>query len=484
MADMAWYVPAQIMNLSAIALVFLISLFVLSRHPEPYFRWWLASAGISAVGAVFGMLLHGPWGAPWQQFPLTATMIVASIALIASARRFRKMTTSLPGKWWLGLALIGACWALIGLGYSMELAAGPGFFALSISHLYFGFMYWPRRGEQVGIGSYLVGGSSILWGLHILDFPLMFNFAPHLFPFGYWLSGVLHFTLGIGMVMHLFEQSHEREQRLGRQLNQTNQDLLKTLSALTETRSQAELSLAVAREQEALVRQIIHDLRNSTQAISLIMEDLDDAIADQPGPQKSLAALERQVRFISNFLKEKLAWIVDRDAVPADGTSLAPAFDALSASMEPLIASKSQTFHVDGPPPVKLPISAVQFHQLLHNLLVNAHQHCPPGTTIRLWTAVSDGWATFYVADDGPGIPLEAQGQLGRATSRLDGSGVGLRNVHDLVTSAGGLFGVVSEPGKGSTFYVTLPLATWGLNAPGEPLPGVPPHVNEGSVRV
>jgi signal transduction histidine kinase len=227
------------------------------------------------------------------------------------------------------------------------------------------------------------------------------------------------------------------------------------------------VSAAIAREQEALVRQIVHDLRNATQAISLIMEDVEAAAGGNPRVEQSLAAMDRQVRFISNFLKEKLAWIVDRRPAPG-GTELAVAFEALQATFAPIFASKDQAFVLEPAPAAALRLSPVQFEQVVGNLLRNAHQHCPPGTRVRLWTAISDGWATVYVSDDGPGIPLAAQGGLGRSAARANGTGIGLANVHDLVTAAGGLFGLVSEEGRGSTFYATLPLAWWGLRAPGE----------------
>jgi signal transduction histidine kinase len=295
-----------------------------------------------------------------------------------------------------------------------------------------------------------------------------------LFALGYWVSALLHLGLGIAMIVHLFEQSQVSELALGRQLAQTNQELLRTVAALTDSRSQAEMSQTIAREQEALVRQIVHDLRNATQAISLITEDLEEAVEDNPKAAQSLAALDRQVRFISNFLKEKLAWIVDRRPAPGGGTEVAVAFEGLQATFGPIFASKGQTFSLEPAPSAALHLSPVQVAQVVGNLLQNAHQHCPPGTRVRLWTAISDGWATFYVSDDGPGIPLALQGTLGRAARRADGTGVGLANVHDMVTEAGGLFGVVSEEGRGSTFYVTLPLDWWGLRVPGDSVSSAP----------
>ncbi|MFN3432057.1 MAG: hypothetical protein ACK46X_19170, partial [Candidatus Sericytochromatia bacterium] len=216
------------------------------------------------------------------------------------------------------------------------------------AHVYFGWTFWPRRGERVGLGAPIVAVCSVVWGLHVLDYPLISSW-PAGFALGYWFSAILHLGIGIGMIIHLFEQSQAREEALGRQLQQTNQALLRTVTDLTDSRSQAEVSAAIAREQEALVRQIVHDLRNATQAISLIMEDVEAASGGNPRIEQSLAAMDRQVRFISNFLKEKLAWIVDRHPAPG-GTELAVAFDGITATFAPIFASKGQSFVIEPAP--------------------------------------------------------------------------------------------------------------------------------------
>jgi Signal transduction histidine kinase len=149
-------------------------------------------------------------------------------------------------------------------------------------------------------------------------------------------------------------------------------------------------------------------------------------------------------------------------------TDLDSALAHIEAQFEPLFTSHGQTLSIEPVPKgEQLTISEVQLDQILGNLLDNAQKYTPPGSTIRLWVALSDGWATLYVADDGPGIPLEFQpkiGQLGfRGSDLTEGSGIGLANVKKLVNSAGGLFGFTSRPGKGSTFFVSLPTTRWGV---------------------
>jgi signal transduction histidine kinase len=245
-----------------------------------------------------------------------------------------------------------------------------------------------------------------------------------------------------------------------------NQRLIKQEAAAHSERILAE---EVAKEREALIRQIVHDLRNSTQAISLINEEIESEGADRPEILLGVSAIDRQISFISNFLKEKLAWVKHAHGRPTlVPTELNTALSQLSAQFEPLFTSHGQTLTIEPVPEgEQLTISEVQLDQILGNLLDNAQKYTPPGTTVRLWVALSDGWATLYVADDGPGIPLEFQpkiGQLGfRGSDSTEGSGIGLANVKKLVNSAGGLFGFTSRPGKGSTFFVSLPTTRWGV---------------------
>lgn len=245
-----------------------------------------------------------------------------------------------------------------------------------------------------------------------------------------------------------------------------NQRLIKQEAAAHSERILAE---EVAKEREALIRQIVHDLRNSTQAISLINEEIESEGADRPEILLGVSAIDRQISFISNFLKEKLAWVKNAQGRPAlIPTELSTALAQVRAQFEPVFASHGQTLAIEPVPEgEQLTISEVQLDQILGNLLDNAQKYTPPGSTIRLWVALSDGWATLYVADDGPGIPLEQQpkiGQLGfRGSDATEGSGIGLANVKKLVNSAGGLFGFTSRPGKGSTFFVSLPTTRWGV---------------------
>ncbi|WP_448520040.1 sensor histidine kinase [Rhodoflexus sp.] len=74
--------------------------------------------------------------------------------------------------------------------------------------------------------------------------------------------------------------------------------------------------------------------------------------------------------------------------------------------------------------------------------------------------------AIIYVQDNGIGIPLEKHAIVFSYASRMprrgtvgeSGSGLGLAFCKDLIEKSGGRIGFFSQPGLGSTFYITLPM--------------------------
>lgn len=110
----------------------------------------------------------------------------------------------------------------------------------------------------------------------------------------------------------------------------------------------------------------------------------------------------------------------------------------------------------------------LRLRQIVDNLLTNTRVHTPPGTPVRLATGVANGEVRIEVHDDGPGIPREDQQHVferfwrgDRSRGRRAGSsGLGLSIVSSLVESHGGRIRLASEPGRGTTFIVTIPLDT------------------------
>jgi signal transduction histidine kinase len=101
--------------------------------------------------------------------------------------------------------------------------------------------------------------------------------------------------------------------------------------------------------------------------------------------------------------------------------------------------------------------------QVLSNLIGNAMKATAPGGRIVLGARTERGLVRFWVTDTGKGI---AAGHLPylfdwlwQAKDSKEGAGLGLYITKGIVEAHGGRIQVESEPGRGSTFTFTLPVA-------------------------
>jgi len=115
-------------------------------------------------------------------------------------------------------------------------------------------------------------------------------------------------------------------------------------------------------------------------------------------------------------------------------------------------------------PPVEA--DALRVKRILFNLIQNAVKYSPDGSKIRIFARKKPDCIVIGVRDQGNGISAEDQSRIFHSFQRLGldqsgkvrGSGLGLMVCLRLVEAHGGRIWVESAPGKGSTFYFTLPL--------------------------
>ena len=104
---------------------------------------------------------------------------------------------------------------------------------------------------------------------------------------------------------------------------------------------------------------------------------------------------------------------------------------------------------------------------IISNLLENAVKYSPDGGKIRCVVSVADGMAHLEVVDQGVGIAASDLPRLFNRFERIDnpktsfvsGTGIGLYLSRELARQHGGDILVESQPGRGSTFTLALPLA-------------------------
>ncbi len=99
--------------------------------------------------------------------------------------------------------------------------------------------------------------------------------------------------------------------------------------------------------------------------------------------------------------------------------------------------------------------------QALLNIVVNAIEAMPRGGELTLETAVNEDVVEIRISDTGQGIPPELREKIFRLyfTTKKAGSGIGLAMTFRAVQLHDGTIDFTSEPGKGTTFLVRLPVA-------------------------
>ena len=137
-----------------------------------------------------------------------------------------------------------------------------------------------------------------------------------------------------------------------------------------------------------------------------------------------------------------------------------------------------------------------RLRQIVDNLVANAIKFTPAGR-VDVSVAAKDGQVEITVSDTGIGMSDEAAARVfskfeqadATTSRRFGGTGLGLAIVNDLVTAMGGDISVSSQPGVGTTFRVSLPLArsAGAPSAPSQAIEAAPeagPIVDSAPLRI
>ncbi|MEO8427691.1 MAG: ATP-binding protein, partial [Verrucomicrobiota bacterium] len=163
--------------------------------------------------------------------------------------------------------------------------------------------------------------------------------------------------------------------------------------------------------------------------------------------------------------------------------------DAVVALLSPKAVEKGLGLSLEVAPgaPRQILGDPARVRQILLNLVGNAIKFTGGGSVRIAVAPPAGGQLRISVTDSGIGIPADKQTLLFQnftqadtsTTRKYGGTGLGLAISKRLVEMMGGEIGLKSQPGKGSTFWFTLPLVegvTGNSNATDPPGRGGQPH--------
>ncbi len=221
------------------------------------------------------------------------------------------------------------------------------------------------------------------------------------------------------------------------------------------------------------VANVSHELRTPITSIKGFVETLRDGAVDDPANARSfLDTIARQSDRLGAIIEDLLALSkIERDTehggIARDRTELRPILDAAVQPFRERAAERGIGIVTICEETLMAPVNAALLEQAIVNLVDNAVKYSNDTGTITVEARRTGNEATISVADTGVGIASEHLPRLFERFYRVDkarsrtvgGTGLGLAIVKHIALAHGGSVSVESEPGKGATFSLHLPLS-------------------------
>jgi two-component system sensor histidine kinase BaeS len=217
-----------------------------------------------------------------------------------------------------------------------------------------------------------------------------------------------------------------------------------------------------------MVADVAHELRTPLSNIQGYLEALRDGVVKPD--KEAIRSLYEEASLLSQLVDD----LQELSLAEAGELKLVcQAEDIGELIRQAVIAVEAQKRAKEVSLAVELPelplvnIDSRRIGEVLRNLLENAVAHTGKGDTITVTARQLDRLIEISVADTGEGIPAKELPNIFERFYRVDksraratgGSGLGLTIARRLVEAHGGSIEVQSEPGKGSRFAFTVPVA-------------------------
>ena len=241
-----------------------------------------------------------------------------------------------------------------------------------------------------------------------------------------------------------------------------------TLRDVTETR-------AKEKRQVDFYSMVAHDLRSPLNALQMraqmLLQGLRGVLSAEVRQEvEKMSARGRDlVQMVNDFLAiaqmETAQFQIEHVEV-----DLAQICARIYDEYRPLAASRALPLSMNAGPGKALVLGdARRLSQVVENLVANALKFTPDGGKVAIGVGGQGGTVEVSVEDSGRGIAQDAQQRLFTkyerivgSAAKVEGTGLGLVIVKEIVEAHGGTVGVRSQVGAGSTFWFRLPAASAG----------------------
>ncbi len=240
-------------------------------------------------------------------------------------------------------------------------------------------------------------------------------------------------------------------------------DLLKCVGdEIAASLSAARLSqkLLQAKELEAFQTMsafFVHDLKNAASTLNLMLQNLPAHFEDPAFREDALRGVSKTGAHI-NRLVERLSLLRNELKIrPVEGDLN----EWISKTLGDFEKTSGVNLVKEFKPLPKVPFDAEQLYKVVTNLALNAREASARDEPIRVGTNQVNGWAVLSVSDNGCGMNAEF---LNRSlfrpfqTTKKNGLGIGMFQSKMIVEAHRGKIEVQSEPGRGTTFKIFLPV--------------------------
>lgn len=254
--------------------------------------------------------------------------------------------------------------------------------------------------------------------------------------------------------------------------------ILLAIEDITERRETAVLRdqrdhlLALNKAKQDFINVASHQLRTPAtgvkQFVGIILEDYAGPITatQRSYLERATQSNDRMLQIIDELL-EVARIDSEKMTVNRISTDLVALTESVLSEQSALFAEHKQHIKFDhGKSSIAVSVDSPKFRMVLENLINNASKYTPDGGTIHVHLDADASNVTFSVKDQGVGISEGDLDLLFKKFSRIHnslsigagGSGLGLYVSKKIIDLHDGTITVSSEPGKGSTFTVILPV--------------------------